>query len=83
MAARGCRPCYRGGSPGGRDSAAELGVKTLIFHENWTPIQNYWETTREEDLKKLVAACHQRGIKLLLYFGYELSTLAPEWADER
>lgn len=61
------------------DRAAELGVKTLIYHESWTPIQNYWETTREEDLKKLVAACHQRGIKLLLYFGYELSTLAPEW----
>jgi len=75
------RPFQEGSPRSTLDRAAELGVKTLIFHENWTPIQNYWETTREEDLKKLVAACHQRGIKLLLYFGYELSTLAPEWAQ--
>ena len=30
-------------------------------------------------LKKLVAACHARKIQLLLYFGYELSNIAPEW----
>jgi hypothetical protein len=75
------RPFQEGSARSVLDRAAELGVKTLIFHENWTPIQNYWETAREEELKKLVAACHQRGIKLLLYFGYELSTLAPEWAQ--
>jgi hypothetical protein len=74
------RPFQKGSARSMLDRAAELGVRTLIFHESWTPIQNYWETTRDEELKKLVAACHQRGIKLLLYFGYELSTLAPEWA---
>ncbi|MBM3236752.1 hypothetical protein FJZ31_10705 [Candidatus Poribacteria bacterium] len=61
------------------DRVADLGVKTLVFHEHWTPIQNYWETTQEAKLKNLVSECHKRGIKLLLYFGYELSTLAPEW----
>jgi hypothetical protein len=61
------------------DRAAELGVKTLVFHEHWTPIQNYPVTTQEAELKRLVSACHRRGIKLLLYFGYELSSLAPEW----
>jgi len=67
------------------EKAVRLGVKTLVFHEHWTPVQNYWRTNRETELRELIAACHQRGIKLLLYFGYELSTLAPEWsavADE-
>ncbi|MFQ6113960.1 MAG: glycoside hydrolase domain-containing protein [bacterium] len=63
------------------DRMIELGVKTLVFHEHWTPIQNYFKTTREAELKNLVSECHKRGIKLLLYFGYELSTLAPEWGE--
>ena len=63
------------------DRIANLGVKTLVFHEQWTPIQNYWETTQETELKRLVSECHKRGIKLLLYFGYELSTLTPEWGE--
>lgn len=63
------------------DKAARLGVKTLVFHEHWTPIQNYWRTNREAELRRLIDACHKRGIKLLLYFGYELSTLAPEWNE--
>ena len=61
------------------DRAAELGVKTIVFHEHWTPYQNYPVTTQEAELKKLVTACHRRGIKFLPYFGYELSSLAPEW----
>lgn len=63
------------------DKAARLGVKTLVFHEHWTPIQNYWKTNREAELRQLIDACHKRGTKLLLYFGYELSTLAPEWNE--
>lgn len=63
------------------DRLSERGVRTLVFHENWTPIQNYWETPQEAELRQLVAECHKRGIRLLLYFGYELSTLAPEWGD--
>ena len=31
------------------------------------------------ELDKLAAACHQRKIQLLLYFGYEMSNIAPEW----
>lgn len=59
--------------------AKELGVRTLIYHESWTDIQNYVETTHKEQLKALVKACHKRGIKLLLYLGYEMSDIAPEW----
>ncbi|MCS7236743.1 MAG: hypothetical protein NZ899_00550 [Thermoguttaceae bacterium] len=64
------------------DKAAGLGVRTLVFHEHWTPVQNYWRTDRESDLIGLVEACHRRNIALWLYFGYELSTLAPEFAEE-
>ncbi|MCX7825880.1 MAG: alpha-amylase family protein, partial [Verrucomicrobiae bacterium] len=63
------------------DQAAKLGVKTLVFHEHWTPYQNYPTTTHEAELKKLVADCHKRGIKLLLYHGYEFASLAPEWGE--
>ncbi len=61
------------------DRLAELGVRTVVFHEHWTDVQNYTSTTHVEELRKLVAACHQHGIKLLLYFGYEMSNIAPEW----
>ncbi len=61
------------------DRLAELGVRTICFHEHWTDIQNYTSTTHGEALHELVRACHERGIKLLLYFGYEISNIAPEW----
>ena len=61
------------------DCLASLGVRTICFHEHWTDIQNYTSTTHGERLRKLVKACHERGMKLLLYFGYEMSNIAPEW----
>ena len=77
-----CHGAYYGMvEDGWLDRVAELGVKTLVFHESWTPVQNYWITDREAELRKLISECHRRGIRLLLYFGYELSTLAPEWGE--
>ena len=61
------------------DRLAACGVRTMCFHEHWTDIQNYPHTTHGAELDKLVAACHQRKIQLLLYFGYEMSNIAPEW----
>jgi len=61
------------------DRLAQLGVRTVVFHEQWTDIQNYTSTTHGEELRRLVAACHERGMKLLLYFGYEISDIAPEY----
>jgi len=71
-------------APGGKKTTllehlAASGVRTVVFHEHWTDIQNYPTTTHGEKLKKLVAACHARGIRLLVYFGYEMSNIAPEW----
>ncbi len=81
----GCehRPAGQGGAGAETEleRIARLGARAVVFHEGWTPVQNYWRTDREAELKQLVAACHRRGIKLLLYFGYELSSLAPGYVD--
>ncbi|OGV68860.1 MAG: hypothetical protein A2283_10940 [Lentisphaerae bacterium RIFOXYA12_FULL_48_11] len=61
------------------DRARQLGVKTVVFHEDWVPIQNYPVTYPEADFKSIVDACHRCGMKVLVYQGYELSPLAPEW----
>jgi hypothetical protein len=61
------------------DQLAEAGVRTICFHEHWTDIQNYPRTIRGEGLHKLVRACHERNIQLLVYFGYLMSDIAPEW----
>jgi hypothetical protein len=63
------------------DRGAKLGAKTAVFHEDWAPIQNYPMTFPETDFKRIVSACHQRGMKVLVYHGYEFSPLAPEWAE--
>lgn len=63
------------------DRAQKLGVKTVVFHEDWIPIQNYPVTEPEKEFKAIVDACHRRGMKVLVYQGYELSPLAPEWAE--
>ncbi len=76
------RICHMGryGMPESQlDRLAQLGIRTMCFHEHWTDIQAYPKTTHGEELKKLVRACHDRNIQLLLYIGYEMSTIAPEW----
>jgi len=55
------------------------GVNTIVYHEDWTDIQNYPETTHKEELRSLVSECHRLGMKILVYFGYELSDIAPEF----
>ena len=67
------------------DRMKRLGVTTLILHEKWNPIQNCW-TIGEETAKRtmeIVTECHNRGIKVIPYFGYELSTLSPLWYEKR
>lgn len=65
------------------DRMKRLGVTTLILHEKWNPIQNYWklsEDTRSRT-KEIVDECKKRNIKVIPYFGYELSTLSPDWVE--
>jgi hypothetical protein len=62
------------------DHLERMGVKTLVIHQQWTEIQAYGSTQKhQQKLRDLVDACHERDIRLLVYFGYELSDIAPEW----
>ncbi|MCS7254853.1 MAG: DUF6067 family protein [Armatimonadetes bacterium] len=61
------------------DRYRQLGVRTICFHEHWSNIQNYFAPADPEGLRRLTRACQERGIKLLVYYGYELSDVSPEW----
>ncbi len=64
------------------DRLKRLGVDVLYIHERWNDIQNYPYLT-EETLKRaktIVSECHKRGIKVIPYFGYELSVLTSTFA---
>ena len=76
------------------DRLAQLGVRTIVFHEHWTDIQDWADPAtvtlgpngpvvdpngHADQLRKLVKACHDHGLRLLLYYGYEMSNIAPEW----
>ena len=65
------------------DRLVEKGVDTLILHEKWNKSQNWYELSEytAKQLSFIVDECHKRGIKVLPYFGYELSTMAPVWTD--
>ncbi|MBQ9921074.1 MAG: hypothetical protein IJO52_02720 [Clostridia bacterium] len=66
------------------DRLVEKGVTTLILHEKWNKNQNYGFISEytEKQIKYICNECHKRGIKVLTYFGYEISSLAPDW-DEK
>ncbi len=61
------------------DAAKANGVSTVAFHEDWIPIQN--NPACRGDFKAIVDACHARGLKALVYQGYELSPIDPLWGD--
>lgn len=61
------------------EEIARLGTKWVIFHENWAMIQNYGPAFDEELLKSAVEKCHNLGMKVMVYFGYEYSTAIPGW----
>ena len=61
------------------DVAAKAGTKTVVFHEDWIPIQN--NPAPRADFKAIVDKCHACGMKVLVYQGYELSPLDPLWGD--
>ncbi len=73
------------GSDGARMSylghLEQSGVRTICFHEHWTDVQAYPFTTHGEKLHRLVDACHAHNLQLLLYHGYLMSDIAPEWAE--
>lgn len=69
-----------GASPESLRTFKELGGKTLIFFEHWTQAQNGGWSKREDELKQIIARCHELNLKVILYFGFEIADL-PEHAD--
>ncbi len=59
------------------EQIAAKGTKWLILHEDWTVLQNYGLPEKEEEFKRFVKDCHDLGMKLMVYFGYEISSLYP------
>ncbi len=63
------------------DALAAQGVRTICFHEHWSPYQAYPSVTEENrpKLLSLVQACHAQKLQLLLYMSREMADNAPEW----
>lgn len=63
------------------DLLAEKGVTTLILHEKWNKSQNWFRLSEYTagQLRYICDECHKRGIKVLPYFGYEISTMSDQW----
>lgn len=53
------------------------GVRAIILHENWSLIQNYGFPKNDQRLKQFVDDCHMLGMKVIPYFGYDVSSLYP------
>lgn len=66
------------------DRLVEKDVTTLVLHEKWNKSQNQFHPSEAtlEQLRYIVDQCHSRGIKVLPYFGYEMSTMNPQWMDQ-
>ena len=77
-------PVVEGDSESGFDRIQRLGVKTLYLHEKWNDIQNCPNITSEtaKRLRYIIDECHKRNIKVVPYFGYEISTLSPYFKRE-
>jgi len=60
---------------------ADLGVRTVCFHEHWSPYQSYPYVTDENrpKLHSLVDGAHRSGVNLLLYMSRQFADNAPEW----
>lgn len=67
----------------GFDRLKRLGVNTLYLHEKWNDLQNSPLLTKNSAnrLRYIVDECHKRDIKVIPYFGYEISSLSPEWGE--
>ncbi len=61
------------------DRLYKAGVNTVYIHEAWNSMQNsiFLTSDSADRLRRAVKACHDRGMKLIPYFGFELSAISP------
>ncbi|MDB6025620.1 MAG: hypothetical protein JWM68_1843 [Verrucomicrobiales bacterium] len=60
------------------DKLREGGAKTVVIHDSWTKYFGQMVPADAGKFKQLIDACHQRGLKLLVYVGYGIARTAPE-----
>lgn len=65
------------------DRIERLGVKVLYLHEKWNDLQNSVDLTEKTSkrLEKIITEAHKRGIKVIPYFGFEMSSLSPNFYE--
>jgi hypothetical protein len=61
------------------DKLVKAGVRTVVLFEHWADAEGYPGSPHSKAAKKFVNACHDRGLKVLFYFGFLISDIAPEW----
>ena len=61
---------------------AEKGVETLFLKSSWNGIMMYPDCRGNEDkLHRMVKACHEQGMKLIVYLGSYFTDKSPEFED--
>ena len=63
------------------DRVANAGAKWLILHEDWSAVQNFGLPHDIEKFKEFIRRAHSLGLKVMVYFGYEYSSLAPHFSE--
>ena len=66
------------------DRLKEMGVTTLILHEKWNKSQNWFELSEFSayQIRYIADECHKRGIRVLPYFGYQISSMSTIWSKK-
>lgn len=77
------KPVIEGETEIGFDRLKRLGVEVLYIHEKWNDMQNCPILTdrTKKRVKCIIEECHKRNIKVVPYFGMEISSLSPYFAE--
>ena len=57
------------------------GVRYVVLHANWSRIENFGLVADPVEFQAIIDRFHRNGVKVLVYYGYEYSTLMPEWNE--
>jgi hypothetical protein len=60
------------------DRLQQAGVKTVVFHDMWPQYYGQLTPEKDQEFRRLIAECHKRGIRLIVYIGYGIARNAPE-----
>jgi hypothetical protein len=60
------------------DTLCAGGVKTVVIHDSWTKYFGQMVPANAQEFRQLLKACHDRGMRLLVYIGYGVARTAPE-----